>query len=133
MDLKRLLHLPPVFQRLALAGGLLVAGVAVYFATPGSSRWLPPCIFHKLTGLHCPGCGNTRALHALVHGDLRASLAYNPLLIPALLLFLFLLCFPRLACKRWLCLGVAIVVVLFFIARNLPWPPFSWLAPGALL
>ena len=31
---------------------------------------LPGCVFYQFTGLYCPGCGMTRALHALVHGDL---------------------------------------------------------------
>ena len=26
-----------------------------------------PCVFHKLTGLYCPGCGAGRALSALLH------------------------------------------------------------------
>lgn len=27
---------------------------------------LPPCLFHEVTGWHCPGCGATRASVALV-------------------------------------------------------------------
>lgn len=36
-----------------------------------------PCIFHQLTRLRCPGCGNTRAAAALVHGRLADSLRLN--------------------------------------------------------
>ena len=42
---------------------------------------LPRCPFHHLTGLLCPGCGGTRALLALLHGDLRAAWHLNPLLL----------------------------------------------------
>ena len=42
---------------------------------------LPPCPLRALTGLYCPGCGSTRTLHALLHGDLATAMAMNPLLV----------------------------------------------------
>lgn len=39
---------------------------------------LPPCLFHTLTGFSCPGCGCTRAVLALLRGDLLQSLRFNP-------------------------------------------------------
>ncbi|ALN89755.1 DUF2752 domain-containing protein [Lysobacter gummosus] len=100
---------------------------------------LPGCMFYHFTGLYCPGCGMTRALHALAHGDLAQMMAMNPLLgllIPALPLLVlqglgYRLPLPRRALailgngKAWLGLLAA-----FWVLRNLPWPPFSWLAPG---
>jgi len=69
---------------LALA---LLAGVAmVYFFNPTSSRFYPACHFHQLTGLNCPGCGMTRAAHALLHGDLAAALRDNALFVGTLAL-----------------------------------------------
>lgn len=103
--------------------------VAVALSTPGKSAWLPSCLFHRLTGLHCPGCGNTRALHALMHGDIAGAFANNLLLVPALMLLGVLLVRPRLAFNRWICLVVAVAVTVFFVARNLPWMPFAALAP----
>ena len=100
---------------------------------------LPGCPFHFLTGLHCPGCGSTRCLHALLHGDVAAAWAMNPLLVLALPVVAFLAFSaagwnpPRLqrlrgvlgAPKLWL-----VVLVGFGVLRNLPWLPFAWLAPG---
>ena len=48
---------------------------------------LLPCIFHKLTGLYCPGCGGTRAVVFLLHGDFLHSLVYHPF-VP----YVFVLC-----------------------------------------
>jgi hypothetical protein len=40
-----------------------------------------PCVFHLITGLNCPGCGNTRAVMAMLRFDFREMLYYN-LLFP---------------------------------------------------
>ena len=37
------------------------------------------CPFRLASGLPCPGCGLTRSVVALAHGDLSASLYYHPL------------------------------------------------------
>ena len=39
----------------------------------------PPCLFHWITGVPCPGCGSTRAVLQLVQGHLGAAFAFNPL------------------------------------------------------
>ena len=44
---------------------------------------LPRCPFLAMTGYPCPSCGMTRALRCLLHGDLAAALAFNPLFIVA--------------------------------------------------
>ena len=36
-----------------------------------------PCFFYKVTGLRCPGCGNTRAVLSLLRLDFGAALRYN--------------------------------------------------------
>ena len=38
---------------------------------------LPPCVFHKWTGYYCPGCGGTRAVKALLRGDVIGSFFYH--------------------------------------------------------
>ena len=40
-----------------------------------------PCIFHVITGLDCPGCGNTRAVLSLIQLNFSEMLKYN-LLFP---------------------------------------------------
>lgn len=47
---------------------------------------LPECQFHKWTGLYCPGCGDTRAVIALMNGDILLSLRQNALIVVLLLI-----------------------------------------------
>lgn len=37
-----------------------------------------PCAFHSVTGLYCPGCGGTRAVRALLRGDIWQSFINYP-------------------------------------------------------
>lgn len=50
------------------------------------------CLFKNFFGIDCPGCGMTRALSSLGHGDYLAALKFNSsvLVVGPLLLFLFL-------------------------------------------
>lgn len=45
------------------------------------TQFLPPCMFHSLTGFSCPGCGCTRAITALLQGDIFLSLRNNPCIL----------------------------------------------------
>ena len=115
-------------------------GAVVYVLKPGESGWLPPCPFHYLTGLYCPGCGTLRGLHALMHGSFAGAWRCNPLMVLCLPLLVYAvasqvsvavrgrsireLSIPPLA--SWL----AVAVILgYAVARNVPFYPFSLLAP----
>jgi hypothetical protein len=49
-----------------------------------------PCAINHVTGLQCPGCGTTRALTALVEGDIATAFNFNQLIffIPLFLIAL---------------------------------------------
>lgn len=38
-----------------------------------------PCLFYKVTGLQCPGCGITRCLFSLIEGNVVKAFYYNGL------------------------------------------------------
>lgn len=44
-----------------------------------------PCLFHFLTGFYCPGCGGTRAVRALLRGDVVKSFCYHPFVLYAVI------------------------------------------------
>ena len=67
-----------------LAAALLGIAGAVFFLNPATHQFYPVCQFHRLTGLNCPGCGMTRALYALLHGDFATALRDNALFVFAL-------------------------------------------------
>lgn len=46
------------------------------------------CIIRYVTGIACPTCGSTRALIQLFRLDISGYLYYNPMAIPAVMLFL---------------------------------------------
>src|SRR5687768_13125243 len=103
----------------------LGVGVVLLASIPSVAgvKWLPPCVFHELTGLHCPGCGSTRALHAIAHGDLLRALGCNIMLVAIVAL---LPAWPLLRHKlrpvtqMRLAWGAAAFVIVFFVIRNLP-------------
>ena len=76
----------------ALIWATLAAGAAyLYIFEPGKSGFFPGCPFRALTGFTCPGCGSTRGLHCLLHGDVVAAFEFNPLLILSLPFLLYAL------------------------------------------
>ncbi|HOK05383.1 MAG TPA: DUF2752 domain-containing protein [Victivallales bacterium] len=45
----------------------------------GIARFLPDCMFKKITGLPCPTCGMSRAFCCLSRGNFLSAFYYNPL------------------------------------------------------
>ena len=134
---------PPRLRTLRLAIILLVVGVGLgllYAFNPTEAKFFPPCPLNKLTGLHCPGCGTTRALHHLLHGRVGRAFDYNPLLVASMPWILYALgrgAFrfvlphhgPTRRLRPWLIWTIAAVAIAYGVARNLPYPAFAWMAP----
>lgn len=81
-----------------------------------------PCVFHRITGWQCPGCGVSRMCLSLLHGDLRAAWHYNAAIL--CLLPVFALIFGNIA-VRYVRSGKA---------RPDPWANvLLWLCAAALL
>lgn len=113
----------------------------LYFnVNPNGQSFIPKCPFHSITGLHCPGCGSQRALHDFLHGRLLEGFQHNVLIGLGLLVMFYkaflwirsyfypqktnnLLYNPKTA---W---AILILIVVFWILRNIPFSPFNILAP----
>jgi hypothetical protein len=101
---------------------------------PSAESWHPKCLLHRITGLHCPVCGSTRALHALAHGEWVAAARSNLLLTAGMPFFALAIWLRRRqagrsAATRGLAWTLSALVLAFFIGRNVPSPNRSWLAP----
>jgi len=124
------------------AAGIILAAAAgvaivVFFFNPATHQFYPVCLFHRITGLNCPGCGMTRAAYALLHGKLSIALRDNALFV--LGLGVFGLRGGWFVWNKWRgqttgeffpvkFLWLPLVVAIFFsVLRNLP--AFAFLSP----
>lgn len=64
---------------LGIVGTILISGF-YYFFDPNLVKWMPKCPFKLLTSYDCPACGNQRAFHALLHGNIVEAFLSNPFL-----------------------------------------------------
>jgi len=119
---------------------IVILAIVYYRYDPSKYGLFPKCPFYSLTGYNCPGCGSQRAIYNLLHGNIKQAANYNLLLVLSL---------PLLAVHFFYKIKSAIlqkdirlkmlyhpltpkiifaVVVIFWIARNIPAGPFSYLA-----
>ncbi len=140
-------------QRLLVRGTLvvlavlgIVAGVVVVGVFPPTAHsWYPKCMSYQLAGIHCPGCGMTRAVHAALNGRFLEAVSQNALVfvvVPYLLYSLLRSLWhylwqtpsrPRaFRWPRWVTFTLVGVLIAFTVARNIRVEPFTFLAPREL-
>lgn len=74
-----------ILLRIGVLAGVFVLSPFWVWHGPGF------CLFHRLTGLDCPGCGMTRAFHAISHGEFTQALSFNLLSIAVYAFFMGIL------------------------------------------
>ena len=134
---------PSILKRVLVHTAFLSTALLLLYWAAGqiSIGYALPCPFHSLTGLWCPGCGGQRALFLLLQGDVVASFRSNIFLIP-IIVFLFYwyvdwveqTFFEQ---RKKLYTNhttnyfrlILWIVLIYFVLRNLPFFPFTYLAP----
>lgn len=117
----------PIVTGAALATACAYVGLN----NPESKEIFPVCGFYAVTGFYCPGCGMTRAMHSVLHGNIVRAIQYNLVLVLALPVLMYLYMWwmtwsytgkelPKIHVSRrvtWIALGL---VAVFVVGRNFP-------------
>ena len=127
---------------------LILFGVLAFFGMlalyiywdPSNTGIFPKCPFYFATGIYCPGCGSQRAAHQILNGNIIDGIRHNYLiaLLAIVLLYqayIYIMStllrrnIPNLLHKSKATLGILIVILLFWLLRNINIFPFTELAP----
>ena len=110
---------------------LVVACIILALGNPYSLSWPLKCPLYQISGLQCPLCGMQRAIHELLHGNMKEAWSHNPgffLFSPYWLVVLIGTIFPNLQktnsivrfCLRDKIIFLALIALLVWgIVRNL--------------
>jgi hypothetical protein len=130
----------PVIGPAAVLAGTAAVGALIWFGDPTNpDGHLPACPTKTLLGIVCPGCGTMRMLYSLMHGDVAGALHYNAVGLVAVVLLAWSFaayCARVWTGRRWRtwqhgrysAVVVLVVVVVWFVVRNIPIAPFDSLA-----
>jgi len=109
---------------------IIILIIFVYFANPNNGPILP-CVFNKITGLYCPGCGMSRAVHSILKFQFYHALMYNALIfiIPPLFILYNLFVYKKHMELSEITLALMILITLGYgLIRNIEFFSFlSWI------
>ncbi len=105
-----------------------------------SSEIYPPSLTRKLGGFYCAGCGTLRGLHQILHGNIKAAWALNPLIfivLPYLIYWLIAISFqlwwhiklPKIVWNQAKIISISLIIISYSIMRNINHEWFTWLIP----
>ena len=122
---------------------LLLIGVIafLYFSiNPSEIGFFPKCPLYSTTGVYCPGCGSQRAMHDILHLNIKGVIGHNLLFLLGLLIVIYhfiiegITLFSKTKVNNILYhpktpIILLIIIIIYWILRNIPYYPFILLAP----
>ncbi len=111
-----------------------------FLYNPLQHNFFPKCPIYASTGIYCPGCGSQRAIHQILNGNIIEGFKHNFLILLLLLVIVYDVIirgsntffkknFSNLLHKPITTIGILIVVITYWILRNIEHYPFTILAP----
>ena len=127
-------------KHIVIGIGVIILLSLYYTINPGEVSLFPRCPFYVLTGFYCPGCGSQRALHHLLHFDFINTINCNALYILGMSIIAYNVSvnamnrFGNKTFYNYLYhpktpFIIGIIIVVFWILRNINLYPFTILAP----
>ena len=127
---------------LALTAFVSVIIFIARYEPVANKQYYPKCGFKQITGFDCPGCGGLRATHALTRCRIAEAFRFHPALVLSLPIVAYI---AGLWIREWRRTGtmpvplaqpecnrplkwIAVLFVSLGLLRNIPAPPFSWIA-----
>lgn len=127
---KQELSTEEVLYRTGLA--IIPAGIFLRYV---ALRWIIPilpdseCVIHSLFGIYCPGCGGTRAVITLLHGQFLKSAWYHPFVMYTVLMYAWFMISHTLEklqvplikgmkFEPWIMYGMLVMIGLNFVLKN---------------
>jgi hypothetical protein len=114
--------------RIFTVSAVFLIFVYIYLMDPLAGPDYPHCFTQTMFGFRCIGCGATRAVHSLLHGDIKAALGFNFLavfLFPAAVVFMLCYIFKGNDAEKFIKINtpaaavLAIIVLVLTVLRNI--------------
>jgi len=119
----------------------IVLAFLYFFINPNEVDFLPKCPLYATTGIYCPGCGSQRATHQLLNFNFLGVVQQNALYIIGLFIvgyhliisgvnYFFKKNYYNYIYHPKTPIALLLLIIVFWILRNIPYFPFNLLAPN---
>jgi len=110
---------------------LSILALWIYYRLLPLQLFADGCVWQRVLGIYCPGCGGTRAVNALLHGNILLSLWYHPLVPYTAILFgAFMVSqtaarstkyryFKGMRFHNWFLYLALVILIINFVGKNL--------------